>query len=186
MKKKTFIFAVAIILLVGLTVLAQNVLFVKINNTDLKASPTGESITSLKQGTKMEVVETSGNWVKVKVVGWIRKDAATNDKSEIGKSERANQQDGTEISGGFIYDNVNLKTSYGTTEVIGEMTNNSERNYQIANFIISLYDESGSLLGTGYINISNFSNGQTKTFRGMLSGTYPNASKYRIQFENGF
>ena len=92
----------------------------------------------------------------------------------------------TKIAGGFSYSNVSFKEQLSMTIVIGEMTNNSNKDYTIANFMVSAYDNNGKLIGTGYINISNFSNGQTKTFEGFVDADYNSISKYKIQFENGF
>ena len=92
----------------------------------------------------------------------------------------------TEISGGFSYDNVSFKEEFGMVNVIGEMTNNSGTNYTLANFLVSVYGDDGKLIGTGYINMSNLLNGQTKTFNGLVDANYSAISKYKIQFENGF
>ena len=87
---------------------------------------------------------------------------------------------------GFFYKNVSMSSQLGTAGVIGEMGNRSGRDYQLANFVISVYDENGSLLATGYTNISTFSNGNTKSFQAFFPGVAVNQiKKYKIQFENG-
>lgn len=114
---------------------------------------------------------------------------------EMGKSTRELKEQvseiekklfGTPIGNGFYVKNVTFRHDYGMLNIIGEMSNNSGINYTLANFIISLYDDDGNLLGIGYINISNFLNGQTKAFNGLAQVGERAKYKYKIQFENGF
>lgn len=97
----------------------------------------------------------------------------------------------TSIPGGFSHHNVKAKSGMmediGGFQVIGEMTNKSGNDYKImASFLISFYDKSDSLLTTGVIMMSNFFNGQTKSFSAIIMGAkIKNISRYKIQFENG-
>ena len=94
------------------------------------------------------------------------------------------------IAGGFSYKNVVIKELVaGSNQItaIGELTNNSGRDYDTVSLVMSLYDNDGKLLGSNYIILNNFFNGQTKTFDTIILNTnYDSVSKYKIQFENGF
>lgn len=89
-------------------------------------------------------------------------------------------------NGDFTYDNVRIIYSDDKIEIMGEMTNNSGKDYEIAYFIITLYEFSDEILNTDDIFISNFNDGQTKTFETTIYGDY---SKYhddfKVQFEDG-
>lgn len=95
-----------------------------------------------------------------------------------------------QIAGGFSFNNVVVKDSdygSGTIDAIGELTNDSGKDYSTISFVMSLYDKEGKLLGSNYIILSNFLNGQTKTFDTVILDTdYSSVAKYKIQFENGF
>ena len=72
-------------------------------------------------------------------------------------------------------------------KAIGEMQNESGKDYQLANFVLSVYDVDGNLLETGYINISYFNNGSTKRFDAIIGEVHLKQIKnFKIQFENGF
>lgn len=68
---------------------------------------------------------------------------------------------------------------------IGEITNNSTQDYQLACFKLSLFDQAGELINTAAIVVSNIKAGQTKSFDA-YAGQAPSAYKYKIDFENGF
>jgi len=93
----------------------------------------------------------------------------------------------TAESQNFDFKNVTVKSDFGLTRVIGEVTNNSGRSYSIASFVVTLYDKQGKLLDTGYANVSNLTDGQSKIFGApFTSNSYNEIDKYKIQFENGF
>ena len=72
-------------------------------------------------------------------------------------------------------------------KVMGEVTNNSGKNYTLANFVVTLYDENGGLIDTGYANVSNLADGETKSFMAPILGLSDDqVDKYKMQFENGF
>ena len=85
---------------------------------------------------------------------------------------------------GFFASNVSFSNGDFGCEWIGEIRNDSGRDYSLANFVLSIYDPSGRLLDTAYINVSSFRAGQTKSFRAM-AGRVPDQVRYKIQFENG-
>lgn len=86
----------------------------------------------------------------------------------------------------FPYKNVSVRSQFGTTEMIGEMTNNSDKAYELATFTVSVYDDSGILIDTGNVLMSSFSQGATKSFQCNFLKIEPSqVSEYKIEFENG-
>jgi len=179
------LFTIVFLFCIGAQV-KESYLYVKVEKENLRDAPNGKKISEVLQSTEMKVLEEKNNWVKVQITGWIWKASTTPDKSEIAKLKAKRKKAGTKIAGGFVYKNVRFKSSYaGYVDVIGEMTNNSGRSYTLANFMISVYDKNDNLLATGYITISNFRNGQTKSFETSIEANYSSISKYKIDFENG-
>lgn len=85
----------------------------------------------------------------------------------------------------FVYANVSSRhEEYGGFRIIGEITNNSGRNLQIASFTLSVYDSNGRLVDTAPIVISNFATGRTKSFDANVE-TLPESWEFKIDFENG-
>jgi len=101
---------------------------------------------------------------------------------------------GTKIIGGFIYRNVRIYRgkNYLTGEaddypamIVGEMTNDSGKNYDTATFNVSVYDRKNHLLAVDSIYINNFMHNQTKSFSGIVSCNCSLVSKYKIDFDSG-
>jgi|GEM_PF-2275447 len=85
----------------------------------------------------------------------------------------------------FAYANVSSRREeYGGFRIIGEITNNSGRSFQIASFTLSVYDSNGRLVDTAPIVISNFAAGRTKSFDAHVE-TLPEGWEFKIDFENG-
>ena len=84
----------------------------------------------------------------------------------------------------FLYENIHFKKSvFGGVDVIGEIANNSGKDYSFAMFKISLYDTNNRLLGIGNIVIPNLGNGQKKSFETMIEVEMSAIDKYKIDFE---
>jgi hypothetical protein len=87
-----------------------------------------------------------------------------------------------EIAGGdFTFRSFRHK---GDSDFIGEITNESGNDYQLASFKMSLYDSTGELLDTAAIIVNNISAGQTKSFEAYIEDV-PSDYLYKIDFENG-
>jgi hypothetical protein len=121
-------------------------------------------------------------------VGTVAKPAITQKGAEQASSQEPLKDN--QIAGGFRYNNVVMKDGgfgSGAITAIGELTNDSGKNYDTILFVMSLYDKDGKLLGSNYINLNNFMNGQTKTFDTVILDTdYKSVAKYKIQFETGY
>jgi hypothetical protein len=161
----------------------QETVYVKEERENLRDAPNGNKIGQLLQRTELKVIEEKGNWVRVSVTGWIYRPSVTEDLASI---KPKTHRDRIPAGNGFYYHNVSLRTGALGAECVGEMTNNSGRGYQLANFVLSLYDGNDRLLETAYILISNIENGVTKSFQTFLMNTPVNhVSAYKIQFESG-
>ena len=179
------IICIAVILLLNVTgrdVVSGNkaaqYLYVKDKIGTIREAPKGKKINDLLQKTRVKVVEKKGGWAKVTVEGWIEEKSLTDDLSSIADKKSAGN--------GFYYKNVSFKGST-MNQVFGEITNRSGRDYQLANFMLSVYDSNDQLLEGVYINISSISNGVTKSFTTFLINTsISDIAFHKIQFENGF
>jgi len=124
---------------------------------------------------------------------WITKKATqplveSRINQEYSKIQETQKQPRKQPVDKFPYKNVSFTEVGFVTAVIGEITNNSNKNYSMANFLLSIYDKGGKLIGTGDIYINNFLTGQTKTFKAATMPITMDASKvskYKIQFESG-
>lgn len=107
------------------------------------------------------------------------------------KAEADGKRKGDGSSGSFD-DNADFPTrnaslrnlEFGGVEVIGEIKNNTSRNYRVTSFTMSAFDAKGRLVGTATINVTNFASGSVKSFEAL----FPNLSasqfeRYKIQFE---
>lgn len=75
----------------------------------------------------------------------------------------------------------------GRNTVIGEITNNSGKNYDLAMFRISFYNNQEQLLGTERISMNNFRNGSTRSFDQLVRNIDINkVDRYRVEFDQGF
>ena len=152
-------------------------LYVKDKTGNLRDAPKGEKINQLLQKTKVKVIEEKEGWAKVTVEGWIEVKSLTDDLPSIVDKKPAGN--------GFYYENVSFKNDV-MNQVLGEITNESGKDYLLANFILSVYDRNAKLLQTAFINVSNIPTGITKSFTTFLAGTsIGEISSYKIQFENG-
>jgi len=73
----------------------------------------------------------------------------------------------------------------GGGSFVGEMTNDSNKDLQLASFKLSLYDRKAVLIDTAPIVISHFGAGQTRSFEAYVEGA-PGEFFYKIDFENGY
>lgn len=106
-------------------------------------------------------------------------------KTKIAEVKRLKRDAFVSVGNGFSVRKVKLRNQMGMfTEIVGEMKNISGNNWTMANFLVSLYDANGDMLGTGNIIISNFANGSVKSFNGMAQVPANKVSNYKIQFEN--
>lgn len=85
----------------------------------------------------------------------------------------------------FAIKNVTMKRSFNITDVMGDLTNNSGRNYEQSIFRMSFYDGAEKLVGICDIFILNFQNGETVTFRGSTADDLSSAETYRLRLNMG-
>lgn len=182
MNKRVIIISLIILLIAACTVIAKEFLLIKNEGEPLRTDPGGTVIAQVSENSKLEVLATKEDWVKVKgeieVQGWVRKAATTLD------DDSANPPSGTKIGENFIYDNINFINANGVVKVTGEMTNQSEKDYHIVTFFINAYNQAKEKVASGYINIGNFSAGETKSFTSVLNGKYSKIADYKIKLIN--
>ncbi len=182
MNKRVIIISLIILLVAACTVIAKEFLLVKNEGEPLRTDPGGSVIAQVPKNSKLEVINSSEDWVQVKgkveVQGWVRKTATTLD------DEASNPPSGTEIGEDFVYDNINFINANGVVKVTGEMTNQSDEDYHIVTFFITAYNQTKEKVASGYINIGNFSAGETKSFTSVLNGKYSEISDYKIKLVN--
>lgn len=87
----------------------------------------------------------------------------------------------------FPVNNASFENNEIGTRFIGEITNNSGKNYEQAVFKLSVYDASGKLLDVLQFVMNGFRNGDTDTFEAISMKVLPSPdiSKLRVKFEMG-
>ena len=161
---------------------SEGAYFVKLERENLRSTPSGDRIGQVLQRAEVKVIEEKGDWFKVTVTAWIPKASLTTDPSTI----QAAHRDAKPAGSGFFYSNVSISTGMLGTQCLGEMTNNSDRDYTFVNFIVSVYDENEKLIETADIIISNFAKDDKKSFEALLIDSQASQiASYKIQFENG-
>ena len=103
-------------------------LYVRDKTGNLRETPNGKKINQLLQKTKVKVVEEKGDWAKVTVEGWIEVKSLTDDLSSIVDKKSAGN--------GFYYKSVSFTSGMIGNQALGEITNESGKDYQLANFIM--------------------------------------------------
>jgi len=85
----------------------------------------------------------------------------------------------------FPYRNVrfNKEPDSNYIRVIGEITNNSGKKYDMAIFTISVYDNHNRLMDIDTIIISSFERGQTKSFDALFEPLAYPIHHYKIDFD---
>lgn len=92
---------------------------------------------------------------------------------------------------GFSYYNVQFKKHNvdNCAVVVGEITNETTRDYNTAVFRISVFERQ-QLIANGFIKIKGFKRKRTKSFETALKelpyNLLPQNVKYDIQFESGY
>lgn len=91
------------------------------------------------------------------------------------------------IEGDFAYKNVRIyQGGYSFTTVYsGEMVNNTGRNFSIVKFTMSALDGRGKPVAEESFHITDFSDGQTRTFKGILLDGYSEVKGFKIKFKTG-
>jgi len=176
-KKKIISSIIICILLLTLTAWAKQIFFIKANQAKLRIEPNGRTITTLPQNTQVEVIGSTDKWIKVKVEGWIPKESISNNLSE--------DTDKKTITPGFTYKDIKLTGNSGKININGKLTNQTGKNYNLTTFIIRLYNNSGSTIGTSYIQLKNFADNQTKSFNITSAGYLSQVDDYTIEFKSG-
>jgi len=81
--------------------------------------------------------------------------------------------------------NFSYRTTSISTRCIGEITNDSNKNYKIAIFKLSLYDKNGVLMDVADISINNFAASSTRSWEAICMTPLRGIAKYKVHLEVG-
>lgn len=97
------------------------------------------------------------------------------------------KDDWVKIELGFAYKDIQLFQGSYTFEshFIGEMVNKSGRDFGIVKFMFSAYDRRGKLISEEPFQITDFYDGQIKTFKGTVVDGYKDITSHKIRFISG-
>ncbi|MFQ5957555.1 MAG: FxLYD domain-containing protein, partial [Candidatus Brocadiales bacterium] len=105
-------------------------------------------------------------------------------KVAISRRKAKKKGDWVKIELGFAYKNIQLHQGSYTfeTHFIGEMVNDSGRNFGIVKFMFSTYDRRGKLVSEEAFQITDFYSGQIKTFQGTVVDGYKDIASHKVRF----
>jgi len=83
----------------------------------------------------------------------------------------------------FSYRNVHLRNNCGLTELVGEVRNGSGKSYDLAIFMVSVYDKEKQLLGTGGFAVNSFLAGQRRSFNALIDVPPSAVDCFKIDLE---
>ena len=88
-----------------------------------------------------------------------------------------------DAGGGFFFKDVQFKSFGSSVEVTGKFMNDSETNYNVANFRIFLFDKGGSFMRKRDFSIKGINKGNVMPFNEIISGVkHAMIDKYAIAF----
>src|SRR5205823_565495 len=110
----------------------------------------------------------------------------SNSENAKGKEPKADDGAAKVDADGFAFGGVTVLDFSDGVKFVGEVTNNTGKDYQTTMFTLTIYDASGALVDTAGFVVNNFSNGRTKSFEALAPRVPPDkAKKYKIQFDQG-
>jgi hypothetical protein len=93
---------------------------------------------------------------------------------------------GAAKSSPLAFSNVHIQTTNTGTQMIGEVRNNTGKDYQFLNLTFRFYDKGGNLLEISHEIISNFPAGSDKAFEADIEHATPaNIATYKVDMDNG-
>lgn len=89
---------------------------------------------------------------------------------------------------GFSYKNVSFRNASSKyIYCMGELTNNSGKDYKRVMVNLSVYDDRGRLIATDNVALLNLKNGGTKSFKGLISDLRAeNVYSFKIQYDYSY
>jgi hypothetical protein len=176
--KGTLIILGLILFVIGTSLAAeQSIRFICRDGTKVMAGPDdSKSEAILQANSKVTLLETKKDWAHIQIDGWVLRSSLSD--SPVGLV-------GTAAGHGFYYSNISFRSYIEgeTSRLIGEIRNDSTKDYRTVIFKLSVYDKEGILLDTSDLLVDNIGQGQTKTFEAFID-VVPNAiARYKIQFD---
>jgi hypothetical protein len=114
-------------------------------------------------------------------------DAASTQSNPPGPVDRtasasmAGQDDQQRLSSSLVAYNITKIDAAYSTDVLGELINESSQDFQIVILSATLYDATGGIVGTANGSINGLPGGQTKTFRLSTTGRVDGIATMRLQ-----
>ncbi len=113
----------------------------------------------------------------------------TEDKQELAVTKKPSIKDVLEAQGyrdignDFFVRNVKFKSFGSSVQVNGSIMNDSEKDYNVANLKIFLYDSMGTILRTRDFSVKGINKGNVKSFEEIISGVkMKQLGRYAIAF----
>jgi hypothetical protein len=127
-----------------------------------------------------------GKQIKLTVDSFVNQQSTVPEPPDKINSEIINTES-MQITGGFFCKNIHfdMASSNVSLRIIGEITNNSGKHYDLTNFKMSIYDNQNALMDTGNFMIANFEKNQTRSFEALLSKPQYPIHHYKIDFDSG-
>lgn len=84
---------------------------------------------------------------------------------------------------GFFYKQVRFSDQGdGLVEVVGELVNQSGKDYTTALFNLNVYSKDGQLLAVTPVMLSSSEAGSTKSFTALFTESFPQGFTYKLEF----
>jgi len=174
---KNLIFLIILIFSISIFAQNENRYYVKNETDTLKIAPEGNTIGTLKQFCEVEIIEEQGNWAKIKLTGWTKKENLSLIKKEPFNAGRD-----------FYYQKLNIYKDefYSGTRITGEMVNKSDKNYSVVEFQITIYDKNEKILDTSTLFFIDFETGEREPFsEKFLNIPYDKNNYIEIEYKIG-
>jgi len=93
---------------------------------------------------------------------------------------------GVAFGASFDLKNVSMKEKGQWTEILGQVVNNSGKDYKVIYLRLNVYDKYGNkLLASELVGFQNFMKGQTRTFSELFHETWKETIKVEVEFSSG-
>ena len=151
--------------------------YIRTSADTILTTPVGNPIGILNQFSEVDILEEDSIWVKVSVSGWTKK-----------VNLKLIESEPFAAGNDFYYQKLNMQMDnfYGGTRVVGEILNNSDQNYKIASFTITLFDKDENILEASSLFFSNFNVKERMPFSEKFPNIPFNESNYiEIRYKIG-
>jgi hypothetical protein len=153
------------------------------DNAIIRLSPAGAVTAKGMATTAVEVLEVKDDWVKISLTGWIQKQLISSSLEDVAHQKTVNEYP---AGHGLFYRDVVLEDKLVATKLSGLIVNMSNRYFQLCKFILKVYDASGTLRETEFLNISGLAPGSAIPFETLIQTPKSEISSYLIHYDGGY